>query len=306
MAHDASVGYWAGDVDASVDPDLGHSLNELDYLSPARRHQLLLGELLGVFKVEGTLGLARLSVDAKKICTIARPDTPVFRDQMKYVRGYADLRTDRHAEIMIQQDDILSDFGAIVHLNASRRKYTVELLGLVQALCVYLEMQIKHLCRAPRPVDYDARVQPMIQTPDHSTYPSGHAIEAFAIAGILNALSAHAGAPTALLDHRALRISANRVVAGVHFPIDNAAGAILGRQIARAVLALSDGSAMSDAQFGTKGGVMLDGGADLTVAWLRGLTPPTATHTAPKLGRIAALMDQAKREWPPQQTGGAD
>lgn len=70
----------------------------------------------------------------------------------------------------------------------------------------------------------------MIQIPDHSTYPSGHAMEAFAIATVLHCLSTgngprHGVKEQALPFRLAHRIAVNRTVAGVHFPVDSLAGA---------------------------------------------------------------------------------
>ena len=69
------------------------------------------------------------------------------------------------------------------------RNYTLELLEAVVRFCIWVEMQIKHICRSARPVHYASRVQPMIQTPDHSTFPSGHATEAFAVLNAARAVA---------------------------------------------------------------------------------------------------------------------
>lgn len=76
----------------------------------------------------------------------------------------------------------------------------------------------------------------MIQTPDHSSFPSGHALEAFAIATVLHRLSGGGSAvdgvqKNALPFLLAHRISTNRTVAGVHFPVDSLGGAFLGLQL---------------------------------------------------------------------------
>jgi hypothetical protein len=70
----------------------------------------------------------------------------------------------------------------------------------------------------------------MILTPGHGSLPSGHATEAFMTARVLEALLAPAG-DSLLHDQlmrQAARIAINRQIAGVHFPVDSAAGQVLG------------------------------------------------------------------------------
>jgi hypothetical protein len=74
----------------------------------------------------------------------------------------------------------------------------------------------------------------MITTPGHGSFPSGHATQAHAVAHVLKALlnldsakPAHAKV-IEQLDRQAARIATNRVVAGVHFPVDSMAGRMLG------------------------------------------------------------------------------
>ena len=108
------------------------------------------------------------------------------------------------------------------------------------------EMMMKIHFSSPRPYFWDDRVMPVIDTPTHSSYPSGHATEAFAYAIMLRALS-EGDLPTAtrslvdedglemldeVLFRQAFRIAENRVVAGVHYPVDSAAGFVLGASVA--------------------------------------------------------------------------
>jgi hypothetical protein len=87
----------------------------------------------------------------------------------------------------------------------------------------------------------------MIQTPGHGSLPAGHAVESFMFATVLAELAA--GLEKQLytssrplreqLMKMAARISVNRVVAGVHFPVDLAAGMVLGSQLGRCFVALT-------------------------------------------------------------------
>jgi hypothetical protein len=98
--------------------------------------------------------------------------------------------------------------------------------------------RFKHSFCVHRPNEYSAQIQPIIQTPGHGSLPSGHATEAFAVAGLLvSLLNAKVGlaAPPGLIQQlmaQAARIAINRTVAGVHFPVDSLAGQFLGLGIA--------------------------------------------------------------------------
>ena len=87
---------------------------------------------------------------------------------------------------------------------------------------------------------FSPEIQPIIQTPGHGALPSGHATEAYALATVLTHLYGQAegdaylnlaweeaDAPSQRFK-LAARIAINRTVAGVHFPIDSAAGCVLG------------------------------------------------------------------------------
>jgi membrane-associated phospholipid phosphatase len=178
----------------------------------------------------------------KPLATISRPPRTTFRDQLRYLSGYADLRPDRAAEILAQTTDIASFAGSIGLLHPERTSRTLELLAVLSEAASIIALRFKHALAARRPIEYSAQVQPIIQTPPHSTFPQGHATQAFMQAYVISELVAggeaaaygeHKRVWRTMLHRQAIRITVNRVVAGVHFPIDGAAGAVLGIALGR-------------------------------------------------------------------------
>jgi membrane-associated phospholipid phosphatase len=235
-------------------PSVPRGYRDLTYLSYDRKTAVVGGTLASFFKVD-TWDHARpvgatLSIGGQPWAALNPPDQPYFERQLRYIRNYSDLRTDRITEIHTQIYDILSYMGAAFRLDAGQRKHSLEFLQMAHGVVSQVVMRIKHHCWAPRPVDYSTNVHPIIQTPVHSTFPSGHAAEAFALAIILHHLShkpdAEPRKPLALDGVEALempfriahRIAVNRTVAGLHFPVDNAAGAFLGLMLGEAILAI--------------------------------------------------------------------
>nr|WP_281376642.1 phosphatase PAP2 family protein [Rubricella aquisinus] len=130
--------------------------------------------------------------------------------------------------------------GTIGLLHPARTRWTIELLSLVLRTTVTVEMNMKNVLAVRRPQELSAQVQPMIQTPPHGAFPSGHAGESFAVATVMAELTKdrqdQVYGPnnhvwTEQFMRQAARIATNRVVAGVHYPIDSSAGQILGTSI---------------------------------------------------------------------------
>lgn len=86
-----------------------------------------------------------------------------------------------------------------------------------------VSMGVKRIVRRPRP----AHVVPLVRTAGRHSFPSSHATSAAAAAVAFGALGAPAVPPLAGL------VCVSRLVAGVHFPTDIAAGAALGALTAR-------------------------------------------------------------------------
>lgn len=177
-----------------------------------------------------------------QIFKMHRPSHGYLADaQLPHVFAYADLRSDRAHEIVAQLGSSVPFFTEIVRLHPDRTRFTIELIMAMLRLVVTTEMWFKHAASVARPADFSPQINPMITTPSHSTIPSGHATEAFAVAHLLAELVrdhvSNAAEIREQLMRQAARVAVNRVVAGVHFPVDGAAGQVLGMCMAEYFLA---------------------------------------------------------------------
>ena len=288
---------------------------DVRYLSMDVRSKLMNSMLFPQFTIDGEDGHATLSVKGNELVTLHRPERAVFRQQLAMVRAYSDLRGDRTNEILIQTGDLFSFYGALGYLSANRHRKTLTALYTCQRVAVHVEMPIKHFCRSPRPIDYSTHVQPMIQTPDHSAYPSGHAIEVFAASTVMARLLTGMGPKEALgadpNDNRgrmagmtyrlAHRIATNRSVAGVHFPIDSASGAVIGCMLGDALYRVATGATdwpdLKNISFEPIPDS--DPPFDLTLRWLREQLPEDAAGgSVPDQTTIfGKLWKEAAEEW---------
>jgi hypothetical protein len=178
------------------------------------------------------------------------------------VANYADLRADRAREIVAQMTPQYAFWSSVVPLFPARHQRTLEVVRLVLQLAKYAEMNFKHAFGVLRPHELSPQIQPMIQTPVHASFPSGHSTEAHAVAVVLGSLVNTAGAAAAAaavqrlteqLMRQAARIAINRTVAGVHYPVDSMAGQLLGLAIGNYFIERATGAAGSVAGWAFNG-----------------------------------------------------
>ena len=168
------------------------------------------------------------------------PPSPGFdySVQIDKVLRAATEREDRMPEIVTQASDIGVFFDAVTGIDRGNAPRLAELLELLMRVTTTLVMALKHRVAEFRPVQRSAQVQPVIQTPGHGSLPSGHATAATLTAAVLSSLLYAADAERRMqLERLARRIAFNRVVAGVHFPMDSAAGHALGCHLAAVFIA---------------------------------------------------------------------
>lgn len=199
-----------------------------------------------------TLGFVNLDKKPLKELTLAsltRPGENIFKQQLDLVANYAELREDRGAEILAQTGGGAAFWASIVGLTTHRHKYTLELLDLAISLAIHVEMRFKHAFACPRPVDLSPQIQPMIPTPGHASWPSGHATEAYMTCAVLQALIPHGDKYREQLERLAARIAVNRTVAGLHYPVDSAVGRLLGASLADFFVARCTGQKVHERGF---------------------------------------------------------
>jgi len=237
--------------------------NDLWRWAPEFRISALQCELLGRFQVLGTdlwtvdLGadpsqnapkaFKVFEIDRQRIEDAFRSDAADGR-QIDKVQRAAVEREDRLPEILSQADDFWPFFESVIGLRLDSAPRLAEWLAVTQASAIHLLMALKNSVAARRPVQTSSLVMPVIPTPGHGSLPSGHATISAMNAEMLRALLYPT--PDALqlershaLDRLARRIAFNRVVAGVHFPLDSLVGYTLGTQLARLFIALADPAA---------------------------------------------------------------
>jgi len=260
LSRAAVIGPFAGDKLEPTDQGFDKSTN-LTRWEDGPRITACLSELLEglVFTTQNASKQATLEhanlhaspIKRRPLITLRAPGKAVFKKQLDLVAAYADLRADRAAEIAAQMAPPLALWASVVGIQPHRHKKTLQVLDLAFSLAVHVHMRFKHVFASARPVELSPQIQPMIPTPGHGSWPSGHATEAFIVATVLEALLnaanpavANGSACREQLQRLAARIAINRTVAGVHFPVDSAVGRLLGTALGEFLVARSTGASM--------------------------------------------------------------
>jgi hypothetical protein len=178
---------------------------------------------------------------------LRRPPPSLFTAELAQVLAHADLRAERMPEILSQIDGQWAHWSSILPLRTDRTPHTLALLTVALQWAIAVELRFKFWLGCPRPMTLSAQVQPCITTPGHGSFPMGHAVQAFLVASLLQTLSGLRASDAwgVQLTRTAFRISVNRVVAGLHFPIDLVAGMVLGKALARYVQVMAQSHATS-------------------------------------------------------------
>ena len=264
-------------------------------------------------------------IDCKhyRMIGMRRPSVEDFSAQLEHMRAYADLRGDRAGEILTQGGGYLPYFSAIAGISPGKKRWTHELLAVAQEIASRTVLQVKNGLACKRPDMYSAQIQPIIPMPGHGTLPSGHATESHLVATVFAKLlegrskdSADNATPhlTNMLLRVAGRISQNRTVAGVHFPVDSIAGAALGVQLGKYLVnRATDNTAVEDVIFNGEGlgaelfqpdQLQLSSGADpmdIDVTAMAGVSS-NGLHNIPADNRFKSdplewLWNRAAAEW---------
>jgi len=230
----APANAWTA-ADRLPPPDVDAYLSRWE---PASRFYLLLTEMVSglEFSSSGTTFTVHCREPGgalKPVLSMTRPSRDIFDQQLNKVFARANERNDRTAEILTQLKPQVAYWSAICNLHPNRTSWTLELADAVLHFSMLVCQRIKHALACPRPVEYSPLVQPIVMTPGFATFPMGHATEAYMFSAMMKNILGRVSNSLALkatgeqLDLVARRISDNRVIAGLHFPIDAPAGFVL-------------------------------------------------------------------------------
>jgi membrane-associated phospholipid phosphatase len=167
---------------------------------------------------------------------------PEMTQQVLRILDLSLEREDRFSEI-IDQDDAdgaLNYWQGMLKIHPARHPHTYLLLRVARRVGEHVVMCLKDFFAAPRPSQLCPAIEPMIDPPVTPSYPAGHALQAHLASYLLayclpnlpgqpnlpavNTLAYPGTQGSGPLFDLAWRVSENRIVAGIHYPIDIEAG----------------------------------------------------------------------------------
>lgn len=146
--------------------------------------------------------------------------------QLIAVVDAAPERESRFAEIVQQHtaEGAISYWHAMLMLEPSYAPATCLLIRVARRVGELVGMCLKNEFRFPRPSQICPAIVPMIDPPAHPSFPSGHALQGRLMSLVLRDVRGVLPQARRLLDELADRVAMNRIIAGLHYPLDNEAG----------------------------------------------------------------------------------
>jgi acid phosphatase (class A) len=180
------------------------------------------------------LHMAESAVDAPDIALPVSPKNKsrTTRKDLALMHAYQRTRTEKDINEIKQEininDALFGENTFAQLLEESRHPQTFVLMKEVVELESPQIMKQKKIHNRVRPSYLDPTIKPVIDVPPHPAYPSGHATQAYLRAFVLSELD-----PKNRDQYRraAKRIAHNREIAGLHYPSDSIAGALLAKQL---------------------------------------------------------------------------
>lgn len=167
------------------------------------------------------------------------PSNSSFRTQeeLKLLLEYQKNRSESQITQIIQEVNIssaiMADRPVNDYFDSAKFPSTAKLLHeAFHDLTVVVFFEKRHFDRV-RPSMLEPNIKPVIDVPNHPSYPSGHSTQAHLIALLLSELVPDR--EKSLLE-KADAIAKNREIAGLHYPSDSEAGRQLARQFKDLIL----------------------------------------------------------------------
>lgn len=137
-------------------------------------------------------------------------------------------RAARVPEILEEASAITPKFKRVLLMNERSHPKTHELMLAMVQTGRPIVMHFKNRFNRARPSQLEPRLRPIIDSPGHPAYPSGHSTQMHLIAHALSELVPHAREQ---LFEIAGRVAENREWAGIHYESDSEAGVFLAQKV---------------------------------------------------------------------------
>jgi PAP2 superfamily len=183
--------------------------------------------------------------------TTARPSSSDYQNLKPSGTGIGALkqklngRKGHEDEILACDDDVDHLFLATIGLDQRRAPRTMDVIRATIEITGVAVHWFKNEFKIPRPYQLQGVFEwptPVLEHPGHSSFPGGHAAQAWAVAKVLGELAAdRVKDKTGAFDGVATIVAESREFAGLHYPLDTEAGKGLGVAIG-SFLATSHGA----------------------------------------------------------------
>lgn len=173
------------------------------------------------------------------ICSLESPAIMLDAEASDVVTRKADRQL-RGGEILAQISAIDAFIGSVLGMTPESHPWTVLLMQVVADAIAGPVHALKAALHIQRPAELNAKVMPLIAVPGHRSFPAGHAAYVFALALILPTVVNRSEAFQDLLN-LALGIADNRVVAGLHYPVDGLGGLAIAFSFATWAIGMGSG-----------------------------------------------------------------
>ena len=153
----------------------------------------------------------------------AIPNDADIIKELKQLITLIDYRPQVAAEAIAQSNNILIYFQGVLSFSNTSHPLTYRLCHSALRVAQFVAMhKAKPIYRRARPSQLCPSLMPLIEVPGHASFPSGHATEAYMLAGMLTKVMPNGAAGP--LDRMAERVARNREVMGLHYRSDTRAG----------------------------------------------------------------------------------
>lgn len=191
-------------------------------------------------RIPGLPGLDHMGIDPRELVAPPAPGSRADKADRAFVKAAQALRTPAGDEWALRMATDGTTKLWVDLADRMRAKTGVvqgwlgtALLASTMATTAATTWLAKERYDRLRPFQADPKITPAVPPPHGKSYPSGHASAAFAAARVISRLE-----PTLAREAYGLatQVAVSRVYAGVHYPSDVVAGALLGTGIAEAAL----------------------------------------------------------------------